>query len=77
MSLRITVKLTPKGGRNAIAGWQTDAAGKRLLKARVCAPPEDGKANAALVALIAPDTTEADIDMHTEIFRESVRALVD
>ena len=52
-SLRLTVRLTPKGGRDAIEGWFQDAAGRRLLKARVAAPPEDGKANRALVELIA------------------------
>ncbi len=29
------------------------------------------------MALIAPDVTEADIDMHTRVFRESVRALLE
>jgi uncharacterized protein (TIGR00251 family) len=51
--LRISVRLTPKGGRDAIEGWVADAAGVRHLKARVTAPPEDGKANRALTALIA------------------------
>ena len=50
---RFCVKLTPRGGRNAIEGWSSDAAGKALLKARVAAAPEDGKANSALVELIA------------------------
>ena len=27
------------------------------------------------MALIAPETTEADIDQHTDVFRESVEAL--
>ena len=51
--LRIAVRLTPKGGRDAIDGWREDAAGKRVLAARVAAPPEDGKANEALVRLLA------------------------
>ena len=51
--VRFSVKLTPKGGRDAIEGWRNSDDGKRVLKARVAAPPEDGKANAALLALIA------------------------
>ena len=47
------VRLTPKGGRDALEGVETGADGKTYLKARVSAVPEDGKANAALVALVA------------------------
>ncbi|WP_457796802.1 DUF167 family protein [Methylocystis sp. S23] len=47
------LRLTPKGGRDAIDGVETLADGRRVLKARVRAAPEDGRANAALVELIA------------------------
>jgi uncharacterized protein (TIGR00251 family) len=62
-SIRLQVRLTPKGGRDAIDGWVKDSAGRRLLKARVVAPPEDGKANRALIALIADalDVKKSDI----------------
>ncbi len=49
----IWVRLTPKGGRDAIEGVETLADGRRVLKARVRAAPEDGRANAALVELVA------------------------
>lgn len=53
--VRFQVRLTPKGGRDAIEGWSTGANGERHLKARVRAVPEDGKANAALVELLADE----------------------
>lgn len=49
----LAVRLTPKGGRDAIDGVETMSDGKSVLKARVRAVPEDGKANAALVELLA------------------------
>jgi hypothetical protein len=49
----IACRLTPKGGRDAVDGVATLADGSAVLLARVRAAPEDGKANAALRALIA------------------------
>lgn len=51
--LILHVRLTPKGGRDAIDGIETLSDGKAALKARVRAVPEDGKANDALITLIA------------------------
>ena len=47
------VRLTPKGGRDAVEGWALASDGTSHLKARVRAAPEDGKANAALLELLA------------------------
>jgi|SRR6185312_9530500 len=49
----VRVRLTPKGGRDAVEGWDADSTGVSHLKVRVRAAPESGKANAALVDLIA------------------------
>ncbi len=49
----LAVRLTPRGGRDAIDGWAADADGRPYLKVRVSAPPVEGEANAALVALMA------------------------
>jgi uncharacterized protein YggU (UPF0235/DUF167 family) len=51
--LRLTVKVTPRGGRDAVEGWSVDAAGRPVLKLRVAAAAADGAANAAVVALLA------------------------
>ncbi|WP_309092083.1 DUF167 family protein [Phenylobacterium sp.] len=53
MSVRLAVRVTPKGGRDAVDGWSPDEAGRPVLKVRVSAAPSDGAANAAVVALIA------------------------
>jgi uncharacterized protein len=49
----LRVRLTPKSSRDALEGAETLADGTCVLKARVRAVPEDGKANDALVALVA------------------------
>ena len=51
--LSIAIRLTPKGGRDALDGIETLADGRSVLKARVRAAPTEGEANAALVLLIA------------------------
>ncbi|OCP11053.1 MULTISPECIES: DUF167 domain-containing protein [unclassified Ensifer] len=50
---RLTVRLTPNGGREAIDGFETGADGEEYLKVRVSAVPEKGKANQALIAFLA------------------------
>jgi uncharacterized protein YggU (UPF0235/DUF167 family) len=51
--LRLRVRLTPRGGRDALEGVEVLADGRAVLKARVRAAPEKGSANAALEKLIA------------------------
>ena len=51
--LALTVRLTPKGGRDAIDGIEILADGRPVLKARVRAAPSEGEANDALCRLIA------------------------
>jgi uncharacterized protein (TIGR00251 family) len=49
----LTVRLTPKGGRNAIDGIEIMSDNRAVLKIRVRAAPSEGEANAALIKLIA------------------------
>jgi uncharacterized protein len=49
----LSVRLTPKGGRDSIDGIETLSDGRAVLKARVRAAPHEGAANEALVALLA------------------------
>jgi len=62
--IMLTVRLTPKGGRDAVDGVETMADGRTVLKARVRAAPSEGEANAALIKFlsralgVAPRTVE-------------------
>jgi uncharacterized protein len=51
--LRLTVRVTPRGGRDAVEGWTVDAAGRPVLKLRVSAAAAEGAANAAVIVLLA------------------------
>ena len=49
----VAVRLTPKGGRDAIDGIETLSDGRAVLKVRVRAAPSEGEANDALCRLMA------------------------
>lgn len=51
--VRLSLRVTPKASRNAIAGLADTASGGRVLKVSVTAVPENGKANDAVVKLLA------------------------
>ena len=46
-STRLKIKVVPGASRSGLAGWLGEA-----LKVRVSTPPENGKANAAVEALL-------------------------
>lgn len=51
--LVVSVRATPRGGRDAIDGMMTLSDGRIVIKARISVAAEDGKANAALARLLA------------------------
>ncbi|HSI41502.1 MAG TPA: DUF167 family protein [Xanthobacteraceae bacterium] len=50
--VRVDVRATPRGGRDAVDGVAVLADGRLVLKARIAVAAEDGKANAALARLL-------------------------
>ena len=50
---RLFVRLTPKASRNAIGDVVVDADGQEWLRVSVTTVPENGKANQALIKLLA------------------------
>ena len=48
VSFKLPIKVVPGSSRSVIAGWLGDT-----LRVRVTAPPERGKANAAVESLLA------------------------
>ncbi len=44
----LRVRVTPRGGRDSLAGWQDG-----VLRVRLAAPPVEGRANEALVRFLA------------------------
>jgi uncharacterized protein len=51
--LAVAVRLTPRGGRDAIDGIERRDDGQWVVKARVRAAASEGEANAALIKLLA------------------------
>jgi uncharacterized protein (TIGR00251 family) len=53
--VRVEVKVTPRAGATRIGGLADDADGAKMLKVSVTAAPEDGKANRAVIELLASE----------------------
>lgn len=51
--IEVTVRATPKGGRDALDGVVELSDGRKVLKVRVRAAPQDGEATAAVARAIA------------------------
>jgi uncharacterized protein YggU (UPF0235/DUF167 family) len=51
--VELAVRLTPRGGRDAIDGIEELADGRVILKIRVRAAPSEGAANDALIRFLA------------------------
>ena len=51
--ISLSLRVTPRGGRDDIDGIETLANGRRVMKVRVRAIAESGEANRAVTALLA------------------------
>ena len=51
--LRVAVRLTPRAKADRVLAVAATAGGQRVVRASVTAPPEDGRANEALLRLLA------------------------
>lgn len=51
--MRLRLRVTPNAGRDAIEGFERLADGTEVLRIRVAAVPDKGKANTAVIALLA------------------------
>jgi uncharacterized protein (TIGR00251 family) len=51
--VRVRLRVQPRARRNRIDGLVAEADGGVAIKVAVTVPPEDGKANAAVIALLA------------------------
>jgi uncharacterized protein len=51
--VQLAVRLTPRGGCDAVNGVGADANGRPVLQIRLTAPPVEGAANQALIAFLA------------------------
>jgi hypothetical protein len=63
--LLVPVRLTPNAAKDAVEAWRKTADGETRLAVRVRAAPEKGKANKALVALLAKQLgiPKSDVDV--------------
>lgn len=68
---RLTVKVVPGSSRNQIVGWLGDS-----LKIKVTAPPEKGRANQAIVALLASTLGVSTDDIQIESGHSSPSKIV-
>ena len=52
-AIQFAVRVSPRASRQAVEGVAVEADGAKLLQIAVSAPPEDGKANEAVLAVLA------------------------
>lgn len=49
----LSLHITPNAAKNQIIGWVAGVNGGKVLKIKIAAQPEDGKANAELIKFLA------------------------
>lgn len=51
--MKVNIVVTPRSGKDGVAGWKTDSAGQRELSVCVRTAPEGGKATSRACEVVA------------------------
>lgn len=70
--IRLQIKVVPGSSRDCIAGWLGES-----LKVRVSAPPERGRANAAVIAVLAETLGVSEDDIRIAAGSTAARKVVE
>jgi uncharacterized protein (TIGR00251 family) len=55
LAVKLHIRVSPNAKQSAVLGWEAHPIYGRVLRLRIAAPPIDGAANKAVIALLAKE----------------------